>query len=106
MTPATRRAAGDLEGLVTYLRHSYGELLALAERFDENVANRKFPGRIFDGKGNIQLEGNMSFADIVTRYLVRHMRDHTTQIESLVNAGRVSRSPSPINRSSASFSQA
>ena len=43
-------AAGDLAGLVTYLRHSYGELLALAERCDEDTGNRKFHGRIFDGK--------------------------------------------------------
>lgn len=91
-------AAGDLEGLLTYLRHSYGELLALADRFDEDTANRKFHARIFDGKGNIQLEADMSFADIVTRYLVRHMRNHTEQIESLVEAGHASRSRSTLHR--------
>ena len=90
-------AAGDFEGLVTYLRHSYGELLALADRFDEDTANRKFHGRIFDGKGNIQLEADMSFADIVTNYLVRHMRNHTQQIESLVDARHVAQYPSLIH---------
>ncbi len=67
-------AAGDLDGLVTFLRHSYGELLALADRCDEHKGSRKFHGSIFDGEGNIQLEAEMSFADIVTRYLMRHMR--------------------------------
>jgi hypothetical protein len=91
-------AAGDLPGIVTYLRQSYGELLALADRFDEDTGNRKFHGRIFDGKGNIQLEAEMSFADIVTTYLVRHMRNHTQQIKSLVEAGHASRHPSLIHR--------
>ena len=98
-------AAGDLEGLVTYLRHSYGELLALADRCDEDTSNRKFHGRIFDGKGNIQLEADMSFADIVARYLVRHMRNHTRQIDSLVVAGHVSRYPSLIHREAVTTGQ-
>jgi hypothetical protein len=41
--------AGDFDGLIAYLRHSYSELLALASRFDDEAANRKFHGRIFDG---------------------------------------------------------
>jgi hypothetical protein len=75
--------AGDFDGLLAYLRHSVGELLALAGRFDESTGNRTFHGTIYDGKGNILLDSEMSFSDIITRYLVGHMRDHTQQIESL-----------------------
>jgi len=66
--------AGDFDGLVTYLRHSYRELLALASRFH---------GAIFDGRGQILVEGDMSFSDILTTYLVKHMTDHTDQVRSL-----------------------
>jgi hypothetical protein len=49
--------------------------------------------RVFDGKGNILLDAQVSFGDIVTRYLVRHMRDHAQQIE-LVEARHASHHPS------------
>ena len=81
--------AGDFDGLIAYLRHSYNELLALVTRFDDETGNRKFQGRICDGKGNVQLEQDMSFAGIVTRFLVAHMRNHTKQIESLSDSQRL-----------------
>jgi hypothetical protein len=79
--------AGDFAGLVGYVRHSVGELLALAGRFDESTGNRTFHGTIYDGKGNVLLDREMSFSDIITRYLVGHMRDHTKQIEALIPKG-------------------
>ena len=75
--------AGDFDGLVTYLRHSYRELLALASRFSDDLGNRKFHGATFDGRGQILVEGDMSFSDILTTYLVKHMTDHTDQVRSL-----------------------
>ena len=79
-------SAGEFSGLVAYTRQSYRELLTLASRFDEPRAAKQFHGTIYDGRGNIQIDSDMSFEELVTKYLVVHMRNHTKQIEALAGA--------------------
>lgn len=76
-------SAVDMAGLLTALRQSCGELLALARRFDGEAANKTFPAMIYDGHGKVLWDSPVSFNNVLNNKLVSHLFQYIKQIQAL-----------------------
>ena len=76
-------SAETVHGLLATLHQSSEELLALARRCDEEAANKTFPATIYDGRGGVLFNGSLSFNELLTNLLVRHLSGHLKQIQAL-----------------------
>lgn len=72
-----------MHGLLATLHQSSEELLALARRCDDGATHKKFPATIYDGHGEVLFNGLISFNDLLTNLLVRHLSGHLKQIQAL-----------------------
>ncbi len=72
-----------MHGLLATLHQSSEELLALARRCDDEAAHKKLPTTIYDGHGGVLFNGSISFNDLLTNLLVRHLSGHLKQIQAL-----------------------